>query len=82
VEIAKCSNCGTEIDLDDLASDQLRLILAVGALIGTTAVQGVFLSLPQYEAAVDGFEARVKEITETVHQTVDDLAEWGDAYDE
>lgn len=81
MEIAKCPTCGTELGLEDLASDQIRLILAVGALISTAAVTGMLMELPEYDGAKEGFDERIAEITEQAHQTVDHLTEWGGAFD-
>lgn len=82
MHIATCPECGHDINLEDLSSDQLRLILAAGSLIATVAIQGMLMELPEYQDAREGFNDRVGEITEAIHQTVDHLTEWGSAFDE
>jgi len=82
MEIAKCSECGHEIQLDDITSKQVRLVLAAGGLISTAAVTDLMLTLPQYDGAREGFDERLSEVTEKLHETTDSFSEWGSGYDE
>jgi hypothetical protein len=81
-QIAKCPNCGQDIHLEDVESDHVKLALASGALIGSAAVVGMLVELPQYDGAKQGYDERIAEIIEVIHQTADHLTEWGEAYDD
>ena len=80
-QIAKCSNCGHGIHLEDIESDQVKLALAAGALLGTAAIVGMLVELPEYDGAKEGYDERIREIIEVLHQTADHLTEWGSSYD-
>lgn len=82
MEVAKCPSCGHELDLDDITSPQVRLGIAAAGVIATAAICDMMLTLPQYDGARDGFDERLKEITEAMHETTDSFEQWGSAFDE
>jgi len=81
MDLAKCPNCGTDIELTDITSDHVRLGVAVSGLLSASAVTDMLLQLPEYESAREGFDERMSEITERVHETTDSMVEWGTAFD-
>ena len=60
MEIAKCPDCGAEVTEEDMTSEQLRMALTAGVLIGAAAVTGVLMTLPEYSAASDGYDERLR----------------------
>lgn len=81
MEVAKCPECGHDLSPEDIASPQIRLAMATGALLATAAIMDMLLQLPEYEHARPGFDERLKEITEKVQETVDHFSDWGDSFD-
>jgi len=81
MEVAKCPKCDHELELADITTPHARLGLAVSGLLSASAVMDMLLQLPEYESAREGFDERMEEITERVHETTDSMTEWGTAFD-
>jgi hypothetical protein len=82
MDVGKCPECGHELSLEDITSPHVRLAIAAGGVMASAAVADLMLTLPQYDGAREGFDERVAEITEKLHETSDSLSEWGSAYDD
>lgn len=82
MQIAKCSNCGHDVELSDIESKHIRLGIAAAGLIASASVVDLMLQLPQYELAQAGFDERLAEITETIHDTTDSFERWGNGFDD
>ena len=81
MELAKCPKCDHELELADITSAHTRLGIAVAGLLSASAVVDLMLQLPEYESAREGFDERMEEITERVHEITDSMTEWGTAFD-
>jgi len=81
VDVAKCPECGTEIRLTDLSSDQMKLIAVAGALVASAAVSGLMMELPQYQPARPGFDERLREIILRLQDDTEAFSSWGEAFD-
>jgi hypothetical protein len=81
VEIAKCPQCGEEVSEEDMISDQLRLALVAGMLVGAASITGMLMEIPDYLAARDGYDERLREVISRLEEDVGAFVEWGQAYD-
>ncbi len=81
MEIARCPSCGESISEEDMISDQVRLAFNVGMLVGAAAVTGMMVTLPDYAAARDGYDERLKEVTNEIAEHTEAFVMWGESYD-